>query len=210
MTDLPALVPTVPVTPAGWYPDHTGAARLRWWDGAAWTENVSATAAGPMSDVAPYSLRQTPTTVPAGTPVYNVFIWIITLLPILSIVTLLTRSTPALLGSQTDPYAMYRDPGYLASLAIGSVVYGGAVLLAYLDRKRLLRDGFDRPFHWAWTFFSAGVYVIGRSIIAGRRAGRGRAPIWVWIAITLLVTVLAVVRVGQMMATLMSTLPLSS
>jgi len=148
--------------------------------------------------------------VPAGTPVYNVFIWIITLLPILSIVTLLTRSTPALLGSQTDPYAMYRDPGYLASLAIGSVVYGGAVLLAYLDRKRLLRDGFDRPFHWAWTFFSAGVYVIGRSIIVGRRAGRGRAPIWVWIAITLLVTVLAVARVGQMMATLMSTVPLSS
>jgi len=210
VTDLPAPVPTVPVTPAGWYPDHTGAARLRWWDGATWTENVSATAAGPVSDVAPYSLRQTPTTVPAGTPVYNVFIWIITLLPILSIVTLLTRSTPALLGSQTDPYAVYRDPGYLASLAIGSVVYGGAVLLAYLDRKRLLRDGFDRPFHWAWTFFSAGVYVIGRSIIVGRRAGRGRAPIWVWIAITLLVTVLAVVRVGQMMATLLSTLPLSS
>ncbi len=176
---------------------------------------MSASAAGRMSDLAPYSLRQAPTTVSAGTPVYNAFIWIITLLPLLSIVTLLTGST-SVLQVTAGANDMYRDPSYLALFAIGPVVYGGAVLLAYLDRKKLLRDGFDRPFHWAWTFFGGGVYVIGRSIIVSRRAGRGRAPIWVWISITLLVTVLAVVstiltlvRTGVMMATMMGGHPFS-
>jgi uncharacterized membrane protein YjfL (UPF0719 family) len=82
------------------------------------------------------------------------------------------------------------------------------VVLAYFDRKRLLRDGYDRPFHWAWTFFSGGVYVIGRSIIVRRRASRGLAPIWVWAGITLFVTIIAFVQVGQIMATMMSTIPL--
>jgi hypothetical protein len=191
VTGLPAPVPPNPVTttPAGWYPDHTGAAQLRWWDGGAWTENLRATAQGSVSSSSPYAVRPAPMTVPAGTPVYNAFIWIITLLPILGTVTLLTLNASVLVGSLSDPLAIYRDPGYLATLALGWVVYGGAVVLAYLDRRRLLRDGYDRPFHWAWTFFSGGVYVIGRSIIVGRRAGRGRAPIWVWIAITLFVTV---------------------
>jgi uncharacterized RDD family membrane protein YckC len=30
-----------PAQPAGWYADPSGQARLRWWDGGAWTENVS-------------------------------------------------------------------------------------------------------------------------------------------------------------------------
>lgn len=28
--------------PANWYPDPMGSAELRWWDGAAWTEQVTA------------------------------------------------------------------------------------------------------------------------------------------------------------------------
>jgi hypothetical protein len=221
VTDLPGPVPKntvpkntvpstpVPSTPAGWYPDHTGAAQLRWWDGEAWTENLRATAEEPVSGAAPYSLRPVATTVPAGTPVYNAFIWMITLLPILGTATLLTFNDSVLTGFLTVPSAIYQDPGYLATLALGWVVYGAAVVLAYLDRRRLLRDGYDRPFHWAWTFFNGGVYVIGRSIIVGRRAGRGRAPIWVWIAIMLIVTVLAVVRAGQMIVTLTNTISFS-
>ncbi len=231
MTDLPTPVPNntvpestvlnntvpnntvpsnpVPTTPAGWYPDHTGTAQLRWWDGEAWTENLRATAEQPMSGAAPYSLRSVPTTVPAGTSVYNAFIWMIALLPILGTVTLLTLNNSVLTGFLTVPSAIYQDPGYLATVALGWVGYGAAVVLAYFDRRRLLRDGYDRPFHWVWTFFNGGVYVIGRSIIVGRRAGRGRAPIWVWIAIMLIVTVLAVVRAGQMMATLLDTISFS-
>jgi Protein of unknown function (DUF2510) len=36
----PAPVPTV--APAGWYPDSSGQAPFRWWDGARWTEHTSA------------------------------------------------------------------------------------------------------------------------------------------------------------------------
>ncbi len=35
----------VPATPSGWYPDPWGLASLRWWDGAAWSGDVSGPAA---------------------------------------------------------------------------------------------------------------------------------------------------------------------
>lgn len=34
--------PTAPIAPAGWYPDPQGQARLRYWDGRAWTGQTSA------------------------------------------------------------------------------------------------------------------------------------------------------------------------
>ena len=205
MTDLPDTPAVTP--PPGWYPDHTGALGLRWWDGSAWTESTRTAAEVSAPGALPYALQQEPATVPAGTAVYNPLIWIIALLPLLSIVTLLTLNASVLVGSPTDPLAMYRDPGYLATLALGWVVYGSSVVLAYFDHKRLVRDGYDRPFHWAWTFFSGGVYVIGRSVIVRRRGGHGLAPLWVWVGINLFVLIIAFVRVGQIMGTLMSSIP---
>lgn len=200
---------TTPSIPAGWYPDPTGAAQLRWWDGETWTEEVSALVNAAVPSVVPYSLRPAPATVSAGTAVYNAFIWIVTMLPLVSILTLLTRSTSVLVMTPSDPYAIYRDPTTLASVAFGALVYASAVALSYFDRKRLLRDGFDRPFHWAWTFLNSGIYVIGRSVIVGRRAGRGRAPIWVWIAITLLGVTVAIAKVVQTIAPLLANIPVS-
>jgi hypothetical protein len=213
MTELPAT--SEPMTPAGWYPDHTGAPQLRWWDGSTWTDSVrnvidDPARAGKQAYDSPYSLNPAPATVPGGTPVYNAFIWIIALLPIAGIVSLLTRNISGLVGSSTDPLAQYRDPAYLASLGLSFLIYGGTVVLAYLDRKRLLRDGYDRPFHWAWTFLSGAVYVIGRSIIVRRRSGRGLAPLWVWIGVSVVAIVVAVVKVGQLMATMVNTIPFSS
>jgi len=40
-TPPPPAPPSVPQTPAGWLPDPTGEHRLRYWDGATWTDNVS-------------------------------------------------------------------------------------------------------------------------------------------------------------------------
>jgi hypothetical protein len=36
----PTVVPSV-VTPPGWFADPKGEARLRWWDGQQWTDNIS-------------------------------------------------------------------------------------------------------------------------------------------------------------------------
>jgi hypothetical protein len=37
----PAMAPTTPAVPAGWYTDPSGRYELRYWDGTAWTEHVS-------------------------------------------------------------------------------------------------------------------------------------------------------------------------
>ncbi|MCP9622161.1 DUF2510 domain-containing protein [Nocardia otitidiscaviarum] len=40
----PPVQPSVPssaLPPPGWYPDPSGIARLRWWDGVRWTEHNS-------------------------------------------------------------------------------------------------------------------------------------------------------------------------
>jgi formate hydrogenlyase subunit 3/multisubunit Na+/H+ antiporter MnhD subunit len=39
---LQAAAVVAPSTPADWYPDPTGGARLRYWDGANWTDHTSA------------------------------------------------------------------------------------------------------------------------------------------------------------------------
>jgi len=37
----PQAVAAAPSTPADWYPDPRGEARLRYWDGANWTDHIS-------------------------------------------------------------------------------------------------------------------------------------------------------------------------
>ena len=38
---VPVPLPDPAMAPAGWYPDASGQARLRWWDGAHWTGQTS-------------------------------------------------------------------------------------------------------------------------------------------------------------------------
>lgn len=203
-----------PAVPPGWYPDHTGAPQLRWWDGSAWTESVRpsepATASPDAGTAAPYALRPAPRTVAAGTPVYNVFIWIIALLPIVGIVTLLSFDMSSIVATSSDPTAMYRNPGYVATRLFGLLAYLLTALLAFFDRRRLLADGFDRPFHWAWAFLGGTVYIIGRSVVVWRRSRRGLAVLWVWIGLALVGFIVAAVKVGALMSTLISTIPINS
>lgn len=192
---------STPAPPAGWYPDHTGAPQQRWWDGAAWTERVQAPAQRP------YALADAPAQVSPGTPVYNPFIWLVTLLPVLSVIALLGTDLTGMMQRARDPLAMYSDPGYLATLVIGIIVYAGSVVLAYFDQRKLERDGFERPFLWAWAFLGGSVYVVGRSIIVHRRAGRGLAPIWVWIAVAVVSVVIAIAKISVAMTVLIDTFP---
>jgi hypothetical protein len=208
-----------PSVPPGWYPDHTGAPQLRWWDGAAWTESVRpeepATAlpyaSSPYAATAtPYSLRPAPRTVPAGTPVYNVFIWIIVLLPIVSIATLLSLDMSSIVSSPSDPTALSRNPAYLAMRGFSLLAYGLTAVLAFFDRRRLLADGFDRPFHWAWAFLGGTVYIIGRSVIVWRRARRGLAVLWVWIGLGVVGFVIVAVKLSALVSAVLPTLPINS
>ncbi len=171
--------------PPGWYPSPSGSPQLQWWDGTAWTEYFGGSSVPNPSLVRPE--------IGLGTPVYNPFIWLIVLLPLLS-TGLQLAWNPVLryqyIGREhlrtLDPGALY-TPGYFLLLAAGFVIYAVSVLLAYLDPRRLTRDGVVRPFHWAWAFLSATVYIIGRSVIVHKVAPRrGLIPIWVLIAVVVI------------------------
>lgn len=181
--------------PAGWYADPAGSPRQRWWDGTRWTEDLHDPSLEVYGVVAPSILGP-------GTPVYNVFIWVIVLLPIVSLVDLLsTDFTAAFAESVSDAQATF-DPGNALSQLVSWLIFGGTVVLAYFDRRRLIRDGFERPFHWAWAFLS-GVYVIGRAVIVRRRAGRGLAPMWVWVGLVVVSFVIAAVKISEAMSVVM-------
>lgn len=208
------------VAPPGWYPDPAGTGRFRWWDGSAWTDQFStpqvsgpygASAAGPYGGI-PYPPQRP--LLRTGTPVYNPLIWIITLLPLLTmlllqfwnpdfrIIYLGTEQTPTV-----DPATIF-TPAYFLLVFSGFVTYAATVLLAYFDSERLKRDGVVRPFHWAWSFLGGVVYVIGRSVIVAKVApGRGLAPIWVLIGVFFLSFVVTTVKMSALMSSMMDSIP---
>ncbi|WP_349897300.1 DUF2510 domain-containing protein [Parafrigoribacterium soli] len=177
---------------AGWYDDPAGSGQKRWWDGTQWTENLH----DPALEV--YGAQATPV-VSAGTPVYNAFIWLIVLLPLLSIAGLVTFDLSDYLShmvqSSSSSAAMMFSPAYLTLVLSGWLIYLVTVLLAYFDAKRLGRDGFVRPFHWAWAFLGSTVYIIGRSVVVKRRSGRGLLPIWIMIAVFVLSVSISIAKV---------------
>lgn len=107
----------------------------------------------------------------------------------------------------TDPSAVntaqlqiLTSPGYLSLMLAGGLVYGLCALFAFLDRAALIERGVPRPFHWAWTFLSAPVYVIGRSVIVHRRTGRGIAPMWAAIALYVVSLIVTTVWTGLLLS----------
>jgi len=211
VSDSASPAPAQPI-PAGWYPDYTGAPRLRWWDGSAWTDHVSEPTAANETTAAPRPAVAPTQTVPAGTPTGNVFIWLIVLLPIVLIVLRSTLDYGQLgveiLDESRRGASGVFGPANGLSVALSGVsllLAGVTVLLAYFDVRRLRATGFERPFPWPWAFFTliSGVgvlvYVIGRTVVVRRRSGRGLAPLFVAIAIALLGIVLGAVHNAQLM-----------
>ncbi|GAA4675980.1 DUF2510 domain-containing protein [Frondihabitans cladoniiphilus] len=185
----------------GWFPDPSGTPGLRWWDGTTWTGLTAPP--GPPPGAVPYSDR--PPLTP-GTPVYGLFIWLITLLPLLALPLSLTY-TPTIkverLGPGTaptlDPMSIY-TPQYLAILGTGFLLYGITVVLAFADRRRLTHVGVTRPFHWAWAFLTYPVYLIGRSVIVHKVARpRGLWPVWVFFATEVISIVLGGIHETQIL-----------
>ena len=194
--------PNGSTTPAGWYPDPSFPQQMRWWDGVQWTPHL-----------APAGQQFMPlqrVLISNQTPVYNPFIWALVLLPLVSLLLLLTwqpefRTITTRQGTTTiDPMSMY-TPGYFLLQASGLIVYGVSVLMAYLDHRRLARSGVVRPFHWAWCFLSPAVYVIGRTVIVRKVApGRGMGPVWALIGMVVLSLIVAGIKMANMMESLYS------
>jgi hypothetical protein len=176
--------------PPGWYPDQNAPGQQRWWDGTQWTEHVQA----------PYSAAAAVATLkaPEGTKTGTVWIWLIVLLPLLSLSSLFLIDwadyvDSAIASSLTGPYggyadqlALYTSPGYLISNLMSFVLYALTVVFAVLDVRELKKRGVPQPFHWAFAFLTSIVYVIGRSVVVKRRTGGGLAPLWVYIGETVL------------------------
>lgn len=196
-----------PSVPAGWYPDPAGTPRQRWWDGTSWTENYTepATASQPYTPNAAAEAAQAP----AGVTVYTPFIWLIALLPLVPLLALLTVDWGSMFRfDPNDPASaaaaslgLFVSPGYLIALFGGFAVYGLNVFFAFRDYTYLASAGIVRPFHWAWTFLSSVVYVIGRSVVVGRRTGgQGKAPMWVAIGSVALSFIFSIIITIQMFA----------
>ena len=194
--------PNGSTTPAGWYPDPSFPQQMRWWDGLQWTAHL-----------APAGQQFMPlqrVLISNQTPVYNPFIWALVLLPLVSLLLVLTwqpefRTITTRQGTTTiDPMSMY-TPGYFLLQASGLIVYGVSVLMAYLDHRRLARSGVVRPFHWAWCFLSPVVYVIGRTVIVRKVApGRGMGPVWALIGMVVLSLIVTGIWMANMMQSLYS------
>jgi len=186
--------------PAGWYPDPAGTPRQRWWDGGAWTEHYNdAPVATQQPGVTqqPYSYAATAESLkaPEGIPVYNIWIWLVLGLPVLSTIISYATTDWAGLMTATGP-----ANGTLLIGAFGWVFYGLSVFFAYRDYKTLLGLGVPRPFHWAWGFLSM-VYVIGRSVVVRRRTGHGILPMWIAIAYMALTFVASIILVVAIIST---------
>ncbi|MEE2569977.1 DUF2510 domain-containing protein [Pseudarthrobacter sp. J64] len=215
--------------PPGWYNDPAGSSRQRWWNGTAWTDQLSDP--GPYGGSTPGYSAGHPAGYPAGypmagyqperprisdqTPVYNPLIWVITLLPLVTVALLLVWN-PDFSTLYVDPSGDYNptmDPGaiftpaYLLLVGSSFPLYGATVVLAYFDSERLKKDGVVRPFHWAWSFLGTAVYVIGRSVIVRKVApGRGLVPVWVLIGVIVLSIIVSTMKITAMTSSMINTL----
>jgi len=197
---LPAVVEPVepsylqefnPERPAGWYPHPTLMGQQRWWNGDDWTEHVSAPVYEAQTAGAwPSATDASPSTwqIWANVALYAV-IFIVS-----AVYLYVMLSTPSFLfGSETELLA-----SYLGLAVVGLLAWLGSGWLAYSDVKELAARGISRPFHWAYTFipsYGPTIYIIGRSVVARRRTGRGIAPMWWHIATYIVGTLLQILAV---------------
>lgn len=184
--------------PAGWYADPENSAGTRWWDGVQWTDHRTE----------PYTRDAVAATLkaPEGTRVNTPWIWLIIVIPLLPTLALLTVDWTAVVDltstSAMGSMAFLASPGYLIGLLGGWVSYGLCAWFAYLDWRELRRREVPRPFHFAWVFLSSVLYVIGRAVVARRRAGHGIAPMWVAIGTLVLSFAFAIYMMVVMFASI--------
>ncbi|HYO19059.1 MAG TPA: DUF4389 domain-containing protein [Dermatophilaceae bacterium] len=150
-------------SPAGWYPDPQDPRYLRYWDGAAWTDQVAALAPAGTPSPLPAGLvapRSVPEPYPARLQVdfaesYNrltTFFRLVLVIPIAVVIGVLTAS-----GTQT----VYEEGARTVTTSSGGIVSGLflATLLMILFRKRYPRWWFDFAQELARFSTRIGAYV---------------------------------------------------
>ncbi len=183
--------PPAPVLPAA--PSATGEAGARTYAGAPSYPGTAVAGGYPGAPAVPQGAAPR-----RDIATNTAWIWVLVLLPLAGLVTLFVFDWDSYIRDSV--YAgLYADPlapsstGATVLTAVSSllsIVLGAAtVLFAYLDWRALKSRGIERPFHWAWSFFvlaigSGLVYIIGRSVIVRRQTGKGLAPLWAAIAVT--------------------------
>jgi uncharacterized protein DUF2510 len=171
------------VLPApGWYIDPESGAR-RWWNGIAWANRADERHA--LSAATVGLIRQP--ALPTSTSVSPWPVWGIVILPLLAaapiVLTDLKEYARAVLAATAAHAVAPLPPGFVAAQLLGLVTFVAAIVLASLDRRILIRRGVVRPFHWAWSVVPL-VYLIGRAVVLRRRVGRGSAPVWVYLLLS--------------------------
>lgn len=174
-------------TPAGWYPDPNDPGRGRYWNGNAWTDLYH-------TPGQPFPAGAVPKA-PPGTDGNTPWIWLIVLMPVVPLVLLLFVPWGSMYDvdlTARDPYTgmsgmwdVYLSPFLWISTGLNYIAYGLSVFFAYRDVKVLTARNVPRPFHWAFAFLGGIVYAIGRSVVVGRRTGKGYGPIWVEVGVVL-------------------------
>ena len=133
-------------------------------------------------------------------PTNTVWIWLVVALPLVSLLTLFLFDWSTFIQESIYASAFPEQAPYAASSSFlvtagtsefGFVLAGLTVLFSFLDWRQLRARGIQKPFHWAWSLFvlaisSGGVYIIGRAVILRRQTGKGLAPVWGWIAVTVI------------------------
>jgi len=175
----------VPTVPAGWYPDPTGSATSRWWDGSAWTEHLQREPSPVPTEVAAPEVPEpvhvsepVATTTVSMRPIRPRFLpwstrsgWALATLPVWS--TALSLAIVLVAGDAVPAWT---------GVVVTVVVLAVALVLVLDDRRTLLDAGHrSTPAVW-WFLLTPLAYLIARASTLHRITGRGWAPVVVWTA----------------------------
>lgn len=148
----------------------------------------------------------------------TVWIWLLVALPLVGVLSLFAFDWGSFMRESVynDLYSeSLASPSMAGTLltvvssVLSLVLAAATVLFAFLDWRQLRARGIERPFHWAWSFFvlaigSGLVYIIGRSVIVRRHTGKGLAPLWTAIGVTVLTWIIASVWVVMLLTQIFS------
>lgn len=202
-------LPVTAVLVAGWYPDPSGAADLRWWTGAAWSEHVASAPVRPDPSPSPrlrladesgfVEVRSDRLAVTVFTPlrptrVHTAAVWLIAVLPVLVAAGQYSAAAYSVAAYST---AQYSTAGMAAGdaiptdgYAVPAIAIAASLILAGLcavrDRQVLRAAGHSDTASPRWVLLSPVAYLIARSIRVRQETGvRTTAPGFMWVLMTL-------------------------